>query len=378
MSDFLARISHFSPKRLALLADELNSRVEQLEQVASRADRDRRHRLPFARRRRHARANSGSWCATASTRSPRCRAIAGTSMPCTTPTPTRRARWPLAGAASCRASMASIRTSSASRRARRRAWTRSSGCCWRWRGRRSRTLRFPPSASPAAAPASSSACRRATITRCCAEPGTAAFDAYTASGVAHSIASGRLSYVLGARGPSLAIDTACSSSLVAIHEAVHSLRRGESDMALAGGVNLILRPDVTIALSRSHMMAPDGRCKAFDARADGFVRSEGCGVLVLKRLSDAEADGDRILALIRGVGGQSGRPQQRPDRAQRPVAGSCAARRAGRRAGRCRSGRLCRGPRHRHVARRSDRGAGAGTRCLAAGAASAIRCWSAR
>jgi acyl transferase domain-containing protein len=131
--------------------------------------------------------------------------------------------------------------------------------------------------------------------------GPRVFDAYTASGVAHSVASGRLSYVLGARGPSLAIDTACSSSLVAIHEAVHSLRRGESDIALAGGVNLILSPDITIALSRAHMMAPDGRCKAFDARADGFVRSEGCGMLVLKRLSDAEADGDRIVALIRGA-----------------------------------------------------------------------------
>jgi len=134
------------------------------------------------------------------------------------------------------------------------------------------------------------------------------FDAYTASGIAHSIASGRLSYVLGARGPSLSIDTACSSSLMAIHEAVQSLRRGECDAALAGGVNLILTPDVSVALSRAHMMAPDGRCKAFDARADGFVRSEGCGVLVLKRLSDAQAAGDNIVALIRGsAANQDGR-----------------------------------------------------------------------
>jgi acyl transferase domain-containing protein len=130
--------------------------------------------------------------------------------------------------------------------------------------------------------------------------GIESFDAYTASGIAHSIASGRLSYVLGTRGPSLSIDTACSSSLVAIHEAVQSLRRGECDAALAGGVNLILTPDVSVALSRSHMMAPDGRCKAFDARADGFVRGEGCGVLVLKRLSDARAHGDRIVAVVRG------------------------------------------------------------------------------
>ena len=88
--------------------------------------------------------------------------------------------------------------------------------------------------------------------------------------------------------------------MVAIHHAVHSLRRGECDLALAGGVNLILTPDITVALSRSHMMAPDGRCKAFDASADGFVRGEGCGVLVLKRLADAEAAGDRIVAVIRG------------------------------------------------------------------------------
>ncbi|MEP7311426.1 MAG: type I polyketide synthase [Pseudomonadota bacterium] len=140
------------------------------------------------------------------------------------------------------------------------------------------------------------------------EGGAASFDAYTASGIAHSIASGRLSYVLGLRGPSLSIDTACSSSLVAIHQAVQSLRRGECSMALAGGVNLILSPDVTIALSRSHMMAPDGRCKTFDARADGFVRGEGCGLIVLKRLSDAQNAGDRVIAVIRAsAANQDGR-----------------------------------------------------------------------
>jgi acyl transferase domain-containing protein/SAM-dependent methyltransferase/acyl carrier protein len=138
--------------------------------------------------------------------------------------------------------------------------------------------------------------------------GLGAFDAYTASGTAHSIASGRLSYVLGARGPSVSIDTACSSSLVAIHQAVQSLRRGEAEIALAGGVNLILRPDITVALTKSHMMAPDGRCKAFDARADGFVRGEGCGMLVLKRLADAQAAGDNIIAVIRGsAANQDGR-----------------------------------------------------------------------
>jgi acyl transferase domain-containing protein len=106
----------------------------------------------------------------------------------------------------------------------------------------------------------------------------------------------------------VSVDTACSSSMVAIHQAVHSLRRGECDQALAGGVNLVLSPEITVALSRSHMMAPDGRCKAFDARADGFVRGEGCGLLVLKRLADAQADGDTVIALIRGsAANQDGR-----------------------------------------------------------------------
>lgn len=121
-----------------------------------------------------------------------------------------------------------------------------------------------------------------------------------ASGIAHSVLSGRVSYLLGLQGPSVTIDTACSSSLVAIHTACQSLRSRECRLALAGGVNLILAPEIYIALSRARMLAPDGRCKAFDAAADGFGRGEGCGVIALKRLSDAEADGDRVLAVIRG------------------------------------------------------------------------------
>lgn len=126
-------------------------------------------------------------------------------------------------------------------------------------------------------------------------------DAYVSTGNALSVAGGRLSYTLGLRGPNVAIDTACSSSLVALHLACKSLRDGESDLALAGGVNLILLPELTINFSQANMMAPDGRCKTFDAAADGYVRGEGCGMVVLKRLSDALSAGDPILAVIRGT-----------------------------------------------------------------------------
>ncbi|WP_341529633.1 beta-ketoacyl synthase N-terminal-like domain-containing protein [Nostoc sp. UHCC 0302] len=125
-------------------------------------------------------------------------------------------------------------------------------------------------------------------------------DAYSATGNCLNAVAGRLSYTLGLQGPSMIVDTACSSSLVAIHLACQSLRTQESDLALAAGVNLILSPIATIATCRARMLAPDGRCKTFDASADGFARGEGCGVVVLKRLSDAIADGDNILALIRG------------------------------------------------------------------------------
>jgi acyl transferase domain-containing protein len=116
-----------------------------------------------------------------------------------------------------------------------------------------------------------------------------------------SVAAGRLAYSLGLQGPCMAVDTACSSSLVAIHLACKSLRDRECRVALAGGVNLMLTPEPTITGCRMHMLAPDGRCKTFDASADGYVRGEGAGVVVLKRLSDAVADGDRVLAVIRGT-----------------------------------------------------------------------------
>ncbi|GMV90393.1 MAG: hypothetical protein AMXMBFR82_01710 [Candidatus Hydrogenedentota bacterium] len=126
-------------------------------------------------------------------------------------------------------------------------------------------------------------------------------DAYVATGNTQSIASNRLSYLLDLRGPSVSVDTACSSALVALHQACQSLRDRECNIALAGGVSVILSPLATIALSQARMLAPDGRCKAFDAAANGYVRSEGCGLVVLKRLSDALADGDNVLAVVRGT-----------------------------------------------------------------------------
>src|SRR5947207_3352548 len=114
-------------------------------------------------------------------------------------------------------------------------------------------------------------------------------DTYSCTGTAHSVMANRLAYQFDFKGPSLAVDTACSSSLVAVHLAVRSLRQGECDMALAGGVHLMLTPENVVVLSKLNMMAPDGHCKTFDSRADGFVRGEGCGLAVVKRLSDALA-----------------------------------------------------------------------------------------
>ncbi|HEY5834904.1 beta-ketoacyl synthase N-terminal-like domain-containing protein, partial [Streptomyces sp.] len=127
-----------------------------------------------------------------------------------------------------------------------------------------------------------------------------AIDAYTGTGSALSIAANRLSYLLDLRGPSLAVDTACSSSLVAVLQACVSLERGDCDLALAGGVNLVLSPATAINFSKAGAMSADGRCKPFDSRADGYVRSEGVGVVVLKPLSRALADGDPVHAVIRG------------------------------------------------------------------------------
>ncbi|NBD11943.1 type I polyketide synthase [Corallococcus silvisoli] len=125
-------------------------------------------------------------------------------------------------------------------------------------------------------------------------------DTYSLVGGTNCIIPNRLSYLLDLRGPSMAFDTACSSSLVAVHQACQSLRGGESSTAIVGGLNLLLSPVVSVAHSKGLPLAPDGRCKTFDSRADGYVRGEGCGVVVLKRLSDALAAGDNIWAVIHG------------------------------------------------------------------------------
>ncbi|NEO53119.1 MAG: acyltransferase domain-containing protein [Okeania sp. SIO3B5] len=125
-------------------------------------------------------------------------------------------------------------------------------------------------------------------------------DFYLGIGTAMSMSAGRLAYILGLQGPALFLDTSCSSSLVALHLACQSLRSRESNLALVGGVNLMLAPNATHALCQGRALSPDSRCKTFDASADGFARGEGCGMVVLKRLRDATADNDRILALVKG------------------------------------------------------------------------------
>ncbi|WP_158929667.1 type I polyketide synthase [Acidisphaera sp. S103] len=135
--------------------------------------------------------------------------------------------------------------------------------------------------------------------------GLRGIDAYHASGTQHSVASGRIAYALGLTGPAVSVDTACSSSLVALHLALRALRAGECELALVGGVNLILTPANSVGLSRAGMLAPDGRCKAFSALGDGYGRAEGCAVVVLGRL--AEASPGQVWAVLQGSAlGQDG------------------------------------------------------------------------
>ena len=142
---------------------------------------------------------------------------------------------------------------------------------------------------------------------------------FSSTGLSFCIAANRISYVFDLRGPSVALDTACSSSAVCLHNAVHSLRRHETDMYLCGGVNMLLNPKVFVALSQLRLLSPDGRSKAFDATGDGYARAEGGGVLLLKRFADAMRDGDRIHALVCGTSinsdGRSSVPITSPNQA---------------------------------------------------------------
>src|ERR1700743_2026647 len=132
----------------------------------------------------------------------------------------------------------------------------------------------------------------------CGDPGN--LHPHFAAGAALSVAAGRIAYTFGLHGPAISVDTACSSSLVAVHLACEALRRQECSMALAGGVNLILAPEASVAFAQAGMLSPNGTCAPFLNSADGFVRGEGCGIVALKRLAGAEASGDRILAVILG------------------------------------------------------------------------------
>ncbi len=134
-----------------------------------------------------------------------------------------------------------------------------------------------------------------------AAPAEPAASLYAVTGTSLNTAIGRVAFALGLGGPAMAVDTACSSSLVATHQAVSGLQRGDADLALAGGVNIILSGRLLEFRANAGMLAPDGQCKTFDASANGYVRGEGCGILVLKRLAEAEADGDRIWGVIRGT-----------------------------------------------------------------------------
>ena len=134
-----------------------------------------------------------------------------------------------------------------------------------------------------------------------ARPGEAAGCLYALSGTNMNGAPWRVSFVLGLMGPAKAVDAVCASSLVSVHDAVADLQQGKADLAIAGGVHTMLNGRVYELRADSMMLSPDGQCKAFDASANGYVRGEGCGVVILKRLDEARADGDRIWAVIRGT-----------------------------------------------------------------------------
>ena len=215
------------------------------------------------------------------------------------PRPATPGRMIVRGAVSWTTSTSLMPNSSAFRRARLNVLIRPRDFYWRRPGRHSKTLARMSASLMVRGPASLSDNGSMTSnSRVFRDPDEVDF--YMAQGSGQYAASGRISYVLGLRGPSLTIDTACSSSLVALHLAVRSIRSGECNMTLAGGANIILQPHINIAYSQSRTMSADGRCKFGDASGDGYVRSEGVALVALKALDRAVADGDRIYAVIRG------------------------------------------------------------------------------
>ena len=183
-------------------------------------------------------------------------------------------------------------------------------------------------------------------------------EAYMAIGTSNAAAAGRISYRLGLQGPAVAVDTACSSSLVAIHQACQALRLGECDLALAGGANVLLTPATMITFSSAHMLAPDGRCKTFDAAADGYVRGEGCGVIVIKRLEDARSRRRPDSRRDPWQRDQPGRRVRRVDGAEWRCSATGHRRRAEARRPRAQRSRIPGGARHGDVVGRPDRSSG--------------------
>ncbi|XP_050416844.1 phenolphthiocerol/phthiocerol polyketide synthase subunit B-like [Patella vulgata] len=142
---------------------------------------------------------------------------------------------------------------------------------------------------------------------------------YTLTGTSTSIVAARISFTFNLLGPAMALDTACSSSLLAIHLAAQALREGDCEMALAGGVNMLMSPDIFVQLSKARMVSPTGYCHAFSSKADGYARGEGAGILLLKRLTDAVRDNDPIWATIMTGSNQDGhtvRPMTAPSGSQ--------------------------------------------------------------